>query len=320
MSSSNWHLIIITGASRGFGRAVAEAFCRRLKSPMHFILASRSAEDLEETRQIVLKAREDRLTECDIVPIDYSADMTSIAHAAERIFKDASSSRYSDVIFVSNAGVLGPLGTIGSDFLSMEGLDYTYRINFLAPSCLIQEFLKRFGVSTSIVRLAVVNVSSLWAIESAKTFSAYCASKAGMEMFLRSLADETKTRNGPSVRVLNYAPGPLRTHMQEEIRSNDNVDADVRQWSIDAHENSKLLEPADSAKKLAKLVITARYSTGAHIDYFDQIEGVDFQLSTPTTCCACTYCDCGPSCSCGSPKDPAPKCDPCTEFVASRKK
>ncbi|CAM9383869.1 unnamed protein product, partial [Ectocarpus fasciculatus] len=268
MAASNWHLIVITGASRGFGRALAESFARRIKTPLHLVLAARSADGLEETLQSVLDIRDDRQTDVDVLIMDCAASLDALKEASAQFCKHAESTRYSDVMFVANAGVLGPLDTIGSDALTMEALENAYRINFLSPSCLISEFVKRYK-SSSAARLAVINVSSLWAVEPAKTFSAYCASKAAMEMFMRTLAEETNGSDTPSVRVLNYAPGPLRTNMQEEIRNTDTVDSGVRTWSIGADKEGTLVEPVLSAEKCAKLVVTARYSSGAHVDYYD---------------------------------------------------
>lgn len=324
MSSGNSHLVIITGASRGYGRSLAVSFARRLKKPLHLVLAARSAADLEETRALVLAARAERETTCDLVALDCTGDSYSLVTACDQMFKDSGSDKYTDVIFVSNAGVLGQLGTIGSNEISVELLESAYKVNLLSPSFMMSEFVKKFKSSEHVKRLAVVNISSLWAVEPAKTFSLYCASKAGMEMFTRSLAEEAKCwpehAHGPSLKVLNFAPGPLDTQMQEIIRTTDSADKDVRSWSLDAHATGKLVDPEVSAQKCVKLVITSRYETGAHVDYFDQIEGVDFPLSAPTTCCKCTYCDCGPSCSCGAPAAPTPQCDPCAQFIASMKK
>jgi NAD(P)-dependent dehydrogenase (short-subunit alcohol dehydrogenase family) len=53
-------MVIITGASRGYGRALALAFARRLKTPLHLVLAARSFADLEETQNLVLQLRAER--------------------------------------------------------------------------------------------------------------------------------------------------------------------------------------------------------------------------------------------------------------------
>ena len=76
----------------------------------------------------------------------------------------------------------------------------------------------------------VVNVSSLCAVQAFDSWGIYCAGKAARDMYHAVLAQElTKqaaatvegTAGGVSGRkmlVLNYAPGPLDTDMQKEIR------------------------------------------------------------------------------------------------------
>jgi sepiapterin reductase len=233
---------------------------------------------------------------------------------------DSGSDKYSDVFFISNAGTLGPLGNIGSaDMTSARMLENAYRINLLAPSYMMNEFVRRFQ-SSATSRLMAVNISSLWAVEPAKSFSAYCTAKAGMDMFMRTLAKETEAATGPSIKTLNFAPGPLDTKMQEQIRTTASVDEGTRQWSVEAAAGGKYVSLEASADKCVKIMMMSRFASGDHVDYYDQVEGVDFPLTTPTECCACSFCECGPSCACGNPNAPAPQCDPCAVFVASRNK
>ena len=69
---------------------------------------------------------------------------------------------------------------------------------------------------------SVVNVSSLCAVQAFESWGIYCAGKAARDMYHAVLAQELSKRSGDNtgskILVLNYAPGPLDTDMQKEIR------------------------------------------------------------------------------------------------------
>lgn len=88
--------------------------------------------------------------------------------------------------------------------------------------------------------------------------------------------------------TLNYAPGPLDTDMQAEIRDSETVHPPTREYfrtakkevghirqcyhgiCIDVEEQGKLVRPEDSALKCVKILKKGRYESGSHIDYYDK--------------------------------------------------
>ena len=54
------HFIVITGATRGFGRAMALRFATSIPTHVHFSLTGRSESDLDETKQMIKLARDAR--------------------------------------------------------------------------------------------------------------------------------------------------------------------------------------------------------------------------------------------------------------------
>jgi sepiapterin reductase len=305
------HLVIITGSSRGFGRSLALAFAARVKCSLHLVLTARSIEDLRQTQELVSQVPRSAELSVEIIAADLS-NREQIDTTVDSLFRDYATQFFSDAIFVNNAGSLGEINSVLSKTSLLASLDSIMDLNFKIPCVLISEFLKRFQSARIVQRIAVVNVSSLWALQPAKTFSEYCTSKAALEMFLKTLALETKNEVTNKVRVLNYAPGPLDTEMQRQIRESDTVDKDVQSWSLQAFSSDQLISPNQSAIKCVRLVLEELYATGDHIDYFDRTAGIEEPLAQPTTCCGCTYCECGTSCECGVIK--APLCDSCVEY------
>merc|ERR1719259_1542747 len=89
-----------------------------------------------------------------------------------------------------------------------------------------------------------LNVTSLCAVKPFASWSLYCASKAARDMLFRCLAEEET-----DVSVLNYAPGPVETAMQDTIAA-ETEDPGVRGAMGELRARGGLLSPAQSAAKL----------------------------------------------------------------------
>ena len=86
-------------------------------------------------------------------------------------------------------------------------------------------------------------------------------------MYYACLAKELANDNNNSkttIRLLNYAPGPLETDMVQEIRA-----APGLHDSLKPSYAQKQLNPADSARILVQLLQNDDFESGAHIDYYD---------------------------------------------------
>jgi short-subunit dehydrogenase len=79
-------LVVITGASRGFGRCLAQAAARALsKHDSHFVLLSRSAVELRQTADVIRQpVNESKLTvQCDTVDL---GDLTTLEANINTLF------------------------------------------------------------------------------------------------------------------------------------------------------------------------------------------------------------------------------------------
>ena len=76
---------------------------------------------------------------------------------------------------------------------------------------------------------------------------------------------------GPVVKTLNYAPGPMDTDMQQEIRESRDVPADVRDQFVQMHADNMLVDPAESARRCVHLIAPdgPGFDSGSHVDYYD---------------------------------------------------
>lgn len=72
-------------------------------------------------------------------------------------------------------------------------------------------------------------------------------------------------------KTLNYAPGPLDTDMQAELRASETLHPATREWSLEAFQEGKLVTPQASAAKCICLLTEGRFASGAHVDYYDEV-------------------------------------------------
>ena len=125
----------------------------------------------------------------------------------------------------------------------------------------------------------VVNVSSLCAIQPFNTWGVYCSGKAARNMFHSTLASEQKQQQDgkeneeaavDQLRVLNYAPGPLDTDMQTEIRQSEGCDKDLHSYFVNSFKEGKLVDPIVSAERLLNLILEeGQFESGDHVDFYD---------------------------------------------------
>ncbi|MFI6010797.1 SDR family NAD(P)-dependent oxidoreductase [Streptomyces sp. NPDC051243] len=183
---------IITGASKGLGRALAEALAGR---GWDLVLDARTAEILQETAA-GLQVYGTRVA---AVP----GDVTDAGHRAELV---AAARRLGGVdLLVNNASALGAEPLVRLDELPLEGLRRALEVNVVAALALVQEalpLLRASGAGT------VITVSSDAAAEAYETWGGYGASKAALDHLAAVLGAEE-----PRLRVWAVDPGDMATDL-----------------------------------------------------------------------------------------------------------
>ena len=183
---------IITGASKGLGRALAEALAAR---GWDLVLDARTTEALQET-VAGLRAYGTRVT---AVP----GDVTDAGHRSELV---AAAWRLGGVdLLVSNASALGVEPLVRLDALPLAGLRRALEVNVVAALALVQEALPLLRASEA---GTVITVSSDAAAEAYETWGGYGASKAALDHLAAVLGEEE-----PGLRVWAVDPGDMATDL-----------------------------------------------------------------------------------------------------------
>jgi NAD(P)-dependent dehydrogenase (short-subunit alcohol dehydrogenase family) len=183
---------IITGASKGLGRALAEALAGR---GWDLVLDARGAEALADTAGAV-SAHGTRVA---ALP----GDVTDAAHRSELV---AAAWRLGGVdLLVHNASALGAEPLVRLEELPLEGLRRALEVNLVAGLGLVQEALPLLRAARA---GAVIAVSSDAAAEAYETWGGYGASKAALDHLMAVLAVEE-----PGLRVWAVDPGDMATDL-----------------------------------------------------------------------------------------------------------
>ncbi|MFC9928327.1 SDR family NAD(P)-dependent oxidoreductase [Streptomyces sp. NPDC127190] len=183
---------IITGASKGLGRALAGALAAR---GWDLVLDARGAQALKEAAAAVAGP--------GTRVAALAGDVTDAGHRAELV---AAARAFGGLdLVVNNAGILGaePLVPLGEQ--PLDGFRAALETNVVAPLGLLQEALPLLREAPA---GAVVNVSSDAAAEAYRTWGAYGATKAAVDQLSAVLAVEE-----PGLRVWWVDPGGMRTGM-----------------------------------------------------------------------------------------------------------
>lgn len=279
-------LLVVTGASRGLGQAIATAFVRNETqkiSRIRALLLARSDQGLLLTESLMKSAAKQSGVSLDVSlhSIDL-ADLNTLEENLDKILRtiptsqgaDETEMKFSSYVLVNNAGSLGHLG-LSADTRSLKDLQKEIELNITSAVWVTSQFVKRFSAPHSVVRsetsnigesssCTVVNVSSLCAIEPFPTMGMYCTGKAARDMFHQVLAKEAT-----GVKVLNYAPGACETEMTDDLRCAKNLDKALLQYYTKAHEDGSLICPDDTSNRLVSLILSGDFESGKHIDYWD---------------------------------------------------
>lgn len=185
-------VVVVTGGSRGIGRAIVERLTRR----GHIVLFTYSAD--EEGAAEVAHDLGDAVVplRCDVAAPDAP---THIINAAEELGELT--------VLVNNAGITGPIGplrTVRDDTISR-----VIEVNLTATIRLCREVVTRWESREPREDRSIVNISSVAARTGAPgEYVWYAASKAGVEALTVGLAKEVAAQR---VRVNAVSPGTTNT-------------------------------------------------------------------------------------------------------------
>jgi len=220
---------LITGASAGFGRALAGALAER---GWQLVIDARNADRLAAAAAALPDGALVRAVPGDVADAAHRAELARVI--AELPGLD---------LLVNNASTLGetPLPQLAS--ARLDRLEHAYQVNLIGPLGLIQLLLPALRRSSG----TVVNLSSDAAVADYQGWGGYGSSKAALDQLTRTLAAEE-----PALRWYSFDPGDMRTEMHQAAFPGEDI--------------SDRPEPASVVPPLLRLLASAppsgRYQAG----------------------------------------------------------
>lgn len=231
-------LFVITGASRGIGAALARAIRSRFGDRATLLLVARTRSRLEDLSAELGPP-------CMILPADLS-DPVAFGDSLRASLAGLSPDSFNRITLVNNAGVLGPIGPAGSN--APSEIAGNISVNLTAALVASEVFLS-WAQSVHSDK-TILNVSSGAARFPIVSWGAYCAAKAGLDMFSRVLEAE----DHPGLRIVSVAPGIIETDMQRSIRDVPTERFPLRDDFVRYKETGKLKSVAQAADELMAIL------------------------------------------------------------------
>lgn len=192
---------IVTGASRGIGRAIAVALGR-----LGFNVAINYASNAEAARECA-----DAVRAAGGNPLSVQADIC-VAEDRERLIRETVGHFGGGIdVLVNNAGV-GPRQRVDLLEASPESFDQVMATNLRGPFFLTQAVARRMVEDRASGEAAryIINISSISAEAASINRGEYCVAKAGLSMMTRLFAARLAAHN---ILVYEIRPGIIATDM-----------------------------------------------------------------------------------------------------------
>ena len=223
MESSSRPAALVTGASRGIGRAVAMEFGRRGYAVIVNYLRSREAAErtAEEIRQV------GGLAEAVAGDVGAAESWPELVEAAYRYFGRLD-------VLVNNAGITsqGRKDLLEAD---QESWDIVFATNLKGPFFLSQQAARRMTAAIDEglqERGTIINISSISAYAVSTNRADYCMAKAALQMMTKLFAVRLAEQ---SIRVYEVCPGVIASDMTAGVQEKyDRMIAEglspIRRW------------------------------------------------------------------------------------------
>lgn len=152
------------------------------------------------------------------------------------------------VTLINNAGIIGEIKRISDQTTS--DLENVFNVNVVSPMHLLQRIYAKVESKNE---FTLVNISSGAANRSIPSWANYCASKAALNMLTETFyLEELEKGNHPTVYAV--APGVIDTDMQVQIRSTEKQHLSSLENFVEFKNSDSLFSPKTAALRLLKLL------------------------------------------------------------------
>ncbi len=233
------HLTILTGASRGMGAAMAEQL---LQPDRTLLCISRRANPQLAAQAAAVGTTLEQWT----------LDLSEPAPVAARLaswLKALGGEAFDSATLINNAAAIPRI--VPLDESDADELSSALRVGLEAPLLLTAAFLRATQAwrARRAGECKVLNISSGLGRFAMASQASYCAVKAGLDHFSRSVALDQASAAHPA-RIVSLAPGVIDTDMQLQLRSGDRKHFPDLDRFLQLKATGQLDSPAAAAAKV----------------------------------------------------------------------
>jgi 3-oxoacyl-[acyl-carrier protein] reductase len=230
--------VLITGASRGIGKAAALAFAKRGYSL--FLTSYHNLDLLEETASLARALGATVYTAPNVDISNYEDCVTNIWNKIRTLDLKID-------ILINNAGICH-IGLLQD--MTLEEWNKIIQTNLTSVFTMCKQAIPQMLKHG---QGKIINVSSVWGNVGASCEVAYSASKGGINSFTKALAKELAPSN---IQVNAIAFGAIDTEMNQFLSKED------RQALIDEIPSGRIASPDEAGECIASISDCGTYLTG----------------------------------------------------------
>ena len=219
-------MIVITGTSRGIGNELAKAYLAKGESVVG--IGRTNTIDHKHYKHI----------HCDLSDANQVAQL-SLPHQNEPI------------VFIHNAGILGEINRFSQQENAVLNLSDVIQVNFFAGVSIVAKLRQTAAPEQE---LTIVFISSGAGRRPIAPWTAHCASKAAVDLWLTTLMIEEKENGRNLLRCYAIAPGVVDTDMQDDIRSTQKEKFSSHSQFSALKANGQLVPPTIVANKIIAMI------------------------------------------------------------------
>ncbi len=248
-------LSIVTGATGGLGKEISKSILAQqgklvfVARDMHKIdLFEREIEESKKNSFYKVKAN-----------LSSNDDLQDIEKILIEVMQK--NSEVEEVFLFNNASTIDPIALI--EDVSFEEVSKALTVN-IASAYALTSILLRLKYKFTIAKITIINISSGVSINAVTGWSAYCISKAGLNMLSKCISSENSDGGVFSVSI---NPGPINTDMQKKIRNADAEKVPVTKRFETMYTEDKLQSASSVTEKIFRVLATNDFSNGDFIDF-----------------------------------------------------
>jgi len=224
------HYYFITGTGKGIGQAIAETALQDKHTVVYGISRNVSIEHERYHHQ----------------PADLS-DITALRNNLHKVFPILDNPE--KIVLINNAGVLGEVAYLGSQ--TTDNFEFVFDVNVIAPAMLMDTFISAYHEHTC--PKIILNISSGAGQRPVDGWSAYCASKAALDMISLTCQKEQDILQS-GIKVYALSPGVVDTAMQKQIREVTGEQFSELERFQDLKKEGNLQKPEEVSKKILQFI------------------------------------------------------------------